>query len=91
MRASTATTGARSAPNRLEPARAAPECAQLAQEVVCVRLDPLLDEAASVGVAEDVDQLQLHLFGRWGSTVPTGVCSNSLSKRPAITVRGSEI
>jgi len=34
--------------------------AQLAQEVVGVRLHPLLDEAAFVGVAEDVDQFPLH-------------------------------
>src|SRR5690348_7794824 len=34
--------------------------AQLAQEIVGVRLYPFLDKAAFVGVAEDVDQLPLH-------------------------------
>jgi hypothetical protein len=39
-----------------------PDCAELAQEVVCVGLDTLLDDATFLGVAKDVDQLPLHLL-----------------------------
>jgi hypothetical protein len=40
----------------------ASDCAQLSEEVVGVRLNPLLDEAAVIRVAEDVDQLPLHVL-----------------------------